>query len=83
MIFGHSRPIQHSCYSTSSEQLITTSYDGLMVRWNLSNGLAEAFEGKEAHKSTINGVVTCGNRVASVGVDDRIVFSSLSNRVYE
>ncbi|KAM7537988.1 hypothetical protein Aperf_G00000076373 [Anoplocephala perfoliata] len=83
VIFGHSRPIQHSCYSSSSEHLITTSYDGLMIRWDLSTGLAEPFEGKETHKSAINGVVTCGDRVASVGVDDRVVFSSLSKRVYE
>ncbi|VDL62544.1 unnamed protein product [Hymenolepis diminuta] len=83
VFFGHSRPIQRSCYSTSAEQLITTSYDGLMVRWNLSTGLAEPFEGKEGHTSAINGVVTCGDRVASVGVDDRIVFSLLSKKTYE
>lgn len=83
VIFGHSRPIQRSCYSTSTEQLVTTSYDGLMVRWNLSSGLAEPFEGKEGHTSAINGVVTCGDRVASVAVDDCIVFSSLSKKTYE
>eukprot|EP00108_Taenia_solium_P009057 TsM_000675100 transcript=TsM_000675100 gene=TsM_000675100 len=82
-MFGHSRPIQRACYSTTSEQLITASYDGLMVRWNLTTGLAESFEGKEAHKSAIHGVVTCDDRVLSAGVDDRVVFSSLSNRAYE
>ncbi|KAL5109971.1 Actin-interacting protein 1 [Taenia crassiceps] len=82
-MFGHSRPIQRACYSTTSEHLITASYDGLMVRWNLTTGLAEPFEGKEAHKSAIHGVVTCDDRVLSAGVDDRVVFSSLSNRAYE
>ena len=54
-----------------------------MVRWNLETGLAEPFEGGESHKSAINGVVTCGDRVLSVGTDDRVVFSSLSTRAYE
>ncbi|VDD76022.1 unnamed protein product [Mesocestoides corti] len=83
VMFGHSRPIQRVSYSTSSDQLITVSYDGLMVRWNLATGLAEPFRGKEAHTTTIVGVVTCGDRVATVGIDDRLVMSSLSKGEYE
>ncbi len=82
-IFGHSRPIQRACYDAASGHLVTASYDGLMCRWDLAKGQAEPFVGKEAHKTAINGVVTCGDKVATIGVDDRIVFGSLGKKEYE
>lgn len=82
-IFGHSRPIQRSCYSAETGQLVTASYDGLICRWDLATGCAEPFLGKEAHKTAINGIIISDDRVVTVGFDDRIVFASLSRKEYE
>ncbi|VDN09336.1 unnamed protein product [Dibothriocephalus latus] len=83
VIYGHSRPIKCSAYSKSANRLVTASTDMVMLSWDLSKGVAEPFNGPEAHKSSIEAMTICGDKVISVGVDDRLVVSSLTNRSFE
>ncbi|BHF65725.1 WD repeat-containing protein 1 [Sparganum proliferum] len=83
VIFGHSRPIKCSAYSKSANRLVTASTDMLMLSWDISKGVAKPFSGPEAHKSSIEALTICGDRVISVGVDDRLVVSSLTNHSFD
>ena len=46
MIKGHRVPILGMAYDRSQHLLYTTSYDGLVLQWNIDDGTTKGFGGK-------------------------------------
>ncbi|KAL3314978.1 WD repeat-containing protein 1 [Cichlidogyrus casuarinus] len=84
---GHSKAITCSVFNIAHNALITASMDASVAVWPRADA---AFSGncwimaanESAHKNQVQAMTTHGDFVATVGIDDRLVISSLCQKTF-
>lgn len=71
IVKGHQKVITAMC-TVSDNHLVTGSYDGRIVDWDLSKKLAEYFGG-EGHTNLVNDIVSDGHNIVTSGWDDKLI----------
>ncbi|XP_076468215.1 WD repeat-containing protein 1-A-like [Babylonia areolata] len=78
VIKGHMKPITALALSEDKRTAFTGGQEGI-VYWNVENGENDTFSGK-GHSSEVRDMTVEGDRLYSVGVDDTLRVSSVTNK---
>lgn len=81
IIKGHQKPITALGASEDRSSLITSSNDGGVCCWDANTGESEMIQGK-GHSNMVQDLSISGDVLASCGVDDKAIISSLNTRQY-
>ncbi|KXS11475.1 WD40 repeat-like protein [Gonapodya prolifera JEL478] len=70
VIKGHQKGIT-ALAKVSPTNLYTGSYDGLVLRWDLTSGVPQPVQGA-GHSNQVNDMVSVGGKVVTAGMDDTL-----------
>jgi len=79
---GHNKFITALTYDSNSNHLYSASYDGLVVRWDVSSGSTEIIEGK-GHSNQINTIHVQGDNIVTCAMDDTVRITPMSAKQYK
>jgi len=81
VIKGHNKLVTCLAFDHATKALYSGSYDGVILQWNLENGIAVPIAG-QGHSSSVTQAVVQGSKLVSVSVDDTARFTPLSPPQY-
>jgi len=79
VIEGHNKTI--TALANAGQYLYSSSNEGHVVRWEKATGKAVALKGV-GHKTKVNDVVVCGDKIATLGSDDTVIFTDANTLEY-
>jgi len=81
VIRGHNKFVTALVYDSNSKHFYSASYDGIIIRWDVSNGATESMVGK-GHTNQVNKLVVQGEHIVSCSMDDTVRRTPMSSRQY-
>lgn len=81
IIYGHNKPITAMALSEDRTQIYTADQNARTVCWNAASGESAVFTGK-GHSNQVQDMVVTNGNLVSVGMDDTIRFTDLSNNQF-
>jgi WD40 repeat protein len=76
-VYGHNKFITALTYDPERRRLISASFDGKLVLWDVASGESAILDGK-GHGTAVIGMGVAGNQLISVSSDDTVMTSDLA-----
>ncbi|XP_072032774.1 actin-interacting protein 1-like [Amphiura filiformis] len=81
IVKGHNKLISAMTTSEDGSTIYTASTDGRVVVWDAASGKNDTITGR-LHANQVNGMTLVGDKVASIGMDDKLKFFSTADKAY-
>jgi len=81
IVKGHNKFITALAADTGSGSIYTSSYDAIVIRWDIASGATESMVGK-GHTNQVTRMLKQGENLVSIAMDDTLRITPMASRQY-